>query len=72
MVETWGEVPEYSGRGRPPTAKKAQPQWNLIQVIKHRSGGRLTDVTYKVIYGDPEEVCNLIWESIHPILRGRT
>jgi len=69
MVETRGEVPEYSGRGRPPTAKKAQPQWNLIQVIKHRSGGRLTDVTYKVIYGDPEEVCNLMWEHTSYIER---
>ena len=23
MLETWGKVPEYSGRGRPPTRKKA-------------------------------------------------
>ena len=25
MVETWGQVPEYSGQGRPPMRKQAQP-----------------------------------------------
>ena len=29
-------------------------------MIKHRSGGRLTGVTYKVVFGDPEEVCDLM------------
>jgi hypothetical protein len=60
MVKTWGDVPEYSGRGRPPTAKQARPQWNLIQIVKHRSGGRLKGITHKVVYGDPEKVCNLM------------
>ena len=56
MVETWGKVPEYTGRGRPPTRKQAQSDWHYLQVIKHRSGSRLTGVTVKVIYGDPEQV----------------
>ncbi len=42
MVETWGQVPEYTGQGRPPTRQQAQPGWHYLQVIKHRSGGRLT------------------------------
>jgi hypothetical protein len=62
MVETWGRVPEYSGRGRPPTRKQAQPDWHYLQVIKHRSGSRLTGITIKVVYGDPEEVRDLLGE----------
>jgi hypothetical protein len=62
MVETWGRVPEYPGRGRPPTRKRAQPDWHYLQVVKHRSGSRLTGITLKVVYGDPEEVCKLLGE----------
>ena len=60
MVETWGQVPEYSGQGRPPTQKQAQPGWQYLQVVKHRSGGRLVGITIKVVYGDPEEVQALL------------
>ena len=60
MVETWGRVPDYSGRGRPPTRKHPQPDWHYLQVVKHRSGNRLTGVTIKVIYGDPDEVESLL------------
>jgi len=56
MVNTWGQVPEYAGRGRPPTRRQAGADWQLLQVIKHRSGYRLVGLTIKVVYGDPEEV----------------
>ena len=56
LVDTWGQVPEYQGVGRPPTVKRPQPDWQYLQVIKTRSGSRLTGVTIKVIYGDPEIV----------------
>lgn len=62
MVETWGKIPEYSGRGRPPTCKQARPDWYYLQVVKQRSGSRLTGVTIKVVYGDLEEVCKLLGE----------
>jgi hypothetical protein len=62
MVKTWGQVPEYSGQGRPPTRKRPQPGWQYLQVVKHRSGSRLTGITIKVVYGDPEEVCGLLGE----------
>jgi hypothetical protein len=62
MVETWGQVPEYSGQGRPPTRKRPQPGWQYLQVVKHRSGSRLTGITIKVVYGDPEEVRDLLGE----------
>jgi hypothetical protein len=60
MVETWGKVPEYAGRGRPATQKQAQPGWHYVQVIKYRTGYRLTGVTIKVVYGDEEEVLDVL------------
>ncbi|MHB8118881.1 MAG: hypothetical protein ACYDHX_09150 [Methanothrix sp.] len=56
MLETWGKLPEYSGLGRPPTRKQPQPGWKCLQLIKHRSGGRITGITYRVVYGDLKEV----------------
>jgi hypothetical protein len=60
MLETWGKLPEYSGRGRPPTRKQSQKEWKCLQVTKHRSGGRLIGITYRVVYGDLKEVRNLM------------
>lgn len=60
MLETWGKLPDYSGRGRPPTRKQPQKEWKCLQVTKHRSGGRLIGITYRVVYGDPKEVRDLM------------
>ena len=60
LLATWGVVPEYRGRGRPPSCPRAQKDWQYLQVIKHRSGSRLIGVTIKVVYGDEEEVCKLL------------
>ena len=62
MVETWGKVPQYKGRGRHPTKKKAQPGWQYLQVIKKRSGYRLTGVSIRVVYGTSEDVIALLGE----------
>lgn len=56
MLETWGKVPEYGGRGAPPTLPKPGKDWQFLQVIKKRKGGKLESVRIKVIYGDQEEV----------------
>lgn len=60
MLDTWGKIPEYSGRGRPPTRKQPQPEWKCLQITKYRSGGRLIGITYRVVYGDPKEVTDLM------------
>ena len=60
MLETWGKLPNYSGRGRPPTRKHPQKEWKCLQVTKHRSSGRLIGITYQVVYGDPKAVRNLM------------
>jgi len=36
MIEVYGKVPEYTGRGRPPTLKKPCADWEYIQAIKER------------------------------------
>jgi hypothetical protein len=56
LVDTWGQVPPYGGRGRPPSCKQAQPDWQYVQVVKERAGNRVTGVHIKVVYGDPTEV----------------
>jgi hypothetical protein len=60
LVETWGQVPDYNGVGRPPTVKRPQPEWQYLQVVKTRSGSRLIGVTIKVIYGDPTTVPDIV------------
>jgi len=49
LLETWGQVPDDSGVGRPPSVKRPQPEWQYLQVVKTRSGSRLIGVTIKVI-----------------------
>jgi hypothetical protein len=60
LLETWGEVPAYQGRGRPPTQKQPQPEWQYVQVIKERSGSRVVAVYISVVYGDPQAVLELM------------
>lgn len=60
MLATWGQVPEYAGRGRPPTQKQPGPDWQYLQVVKEHSGSRLIAVHTQVIYGDPQEVRPLL------------
>jgi hypothetical protein len=60
LLQTWGEVPEYRGRGRPPTVKRPQPEWQYLQVIKNRSGSRLRRVSIKVVYGQADEVISRV------------
>jgi hypothetical protein len=56
MLEIWGQVPDYSGRGRPASLPKPGKDWQYLQVVKHRRGNRLVGVQIRVVYGDPEEV----------------
>ena len=63
MVEVYGKVPEYPGRGRPPTRKRPQPDWQYLQVVKKRENGRVVGVRLRVIYGDKEQVLQLLGSS---------
>ena len=64
MIDVYGQVPEYLGRGRPPTRKQPQPGWQYLQFIKHRDAhGRLRETELKVVFGQPEEVLALFGKS---------
>jgi hypothetical protein len=60
MLQTWGQVPQYSGRGRPPSRQQAQACWQYLQVVKHRQGQRVTQVNIQVVYGVPEQVIEML------------
>ena len=63
MVEVYGKVPEYGGRGRPPTLKRPVSGWQYLQVIKKRKNGRVVGTRLRVIYGNQEEVLKLLGQS---------
>ena len=56
MVQTWGQLPDSGGRGRPATLPKPGKDWQSLQVVKKRQGRRLVRVQIRVVSGDPEEV----------------
>jgi hypothetical protein len=53
LVEVYGQVPPYKGRGRPPTRKQPGDGWHYTQMVKQRDDeGHLIGVDIRVIYGD--------------------
>lgn len=63
LVEVWGKVPEYKGKGRPPTKKRPGADWQYLQMVKQRENGRVIGVKAKSIYGDEREVVELLGKS---------
>jgi hypothetical protein len=64
MIEVYGVVPEYSGRGRPPTKKKAGSDWVYLQMVKQRDErGRLQGIKLRVVFGKKSEVIALLGKS---------
>lgn len=64
MIEVYGLVPEYGGRGRPPTRKRAQPGWQYLQMVKIRDEhGKFQGTKLRVIFGTKAEVLELLGKS---------
>lgn len=64
MVAVYGIVPEYGGRGRPPTRKKPGPDWMYLQMVKQRDErGRFQGTKLRVIFGTKTEVVELLGKS---------
>ena len=64
MVAVYGLVPEYRGRGRPPTRKKPAPDWQYLQMVKQRDEqGRFQGTKLRVIFGTKAEVIELLGKS---------
>lgn len=62
LIEVYGKVPPYKGRGRPPTKKQPQPGWQYLQVAKQRENGRVIGTETRVIYGDKRRTPALLGE----------
>jgi hypothetical protein len=53
LLEVFGQVPAYRGRGRPPTRKQPAAGWHYAQMVKQRDAqGNLLGINERVIYGD--------------------
>jgi len=64
MIEVYGRVPEYSGRGRPPTRKKPGADWLYLQMVKQRDEyGRFAGTKLKAIFGSLDNVIQLLGET---------
>jgi hypothetical protein len=57
MVEVYGLVPDYRGRGRPPTRKKPGTDWLYVQMVKQRDErGRFAGTKLNAVFGSLGEV----------------
>jgi len=64
MVAVYGLVPEYGGRGRPPTRKKPGSDWMYLQMVKQRDEhGRFQGTKLRVIFGTKTEGVALLGKS---------
>ena len=64
MLEVYGIVPQYCGRGRPPTRPKPGKDWLYLQMVKQRDEhGRLQGVELKAIWGSKAELIELLGKS---------
>ena len=72
MIEVYGKVPEYCGRGRPPTRKKPGFDWVYLQMVKQRDEhGRFQGIKLRAIYGSRSEVVALLGKSTAYIERSQ-
>ncbi len=64
MVEVYGKIPEYSGRGRPPAKKQPQPDWKYLQIVKERNHkGGFLGTRLKAVYGGLQDPVGLLGKS---------
>ena len=64
MIQVYGVVPEYSGRGRPATRKRARPGWLYLQMVKQRDErGRVKGIKLREVFGTKSEVLALLGKS---------
>jgi hypothetical protein len=64
LLAVYGLVPEYAGRGRPPSRPKPGKDWRYLQMVKQRDEhGRLQSVKLKAIWGQKAELIELLGKS---------
>ena len=53
LVQVYGQLPVYTGRGRPPSRRQPGSDWHYTQMVKQRDPkGNFTGVEVRVIYAD--------------------
>jgi hypothetical protein len=66
LVQVYGRVPDYQGRGRPPTIKRPQAGWHYTQMVKQRDdNGNLIGIKVRVIYGDETTLARTGEHTVH-------
>jgi hypothetical protein len=66
LVQVYGRVPDYQGRGRPPTRKQPQAGWHYTQMVKQRDdNGNLIGIKVRVIYGDKTTLARTGEHTVH-------
>ncbi len=64
ILAVYGRVPEYGGRGRPPTRPKPGTDWRYLQMVKQRDAhGHLEAIRLRAIWGQKEELIDLLGKS---------
>ncbi len=72
MIEVYGGVPPYQGRGRPPTRKRPGHDWMYVQMVKQRHPhGRFQGTRPRVVFGSPSEALALLGASTAYIERSQ-
>jgi hypothetical protein len=64
ILAVYGLIPQYCGRGRPPSRPKAGQDWRYLQMIKHRDKrGRLEKIELRAVWGNLDDLIQLLGES---------
>jgi hypothetical protein len=64
ILAVYGLIPEYIGRGRPPSRPKPGQDWRDLQRVKQRDEhGRLLKVELRAIWGRKAELIELLGKS---------
>ncbi|HEV2124561.1 MAG TPA: hypothetical protein VGW38_17545 [Chloroflexota bacterium] len=57
LIEVYGRVPPYQGRGRPPRKKRPVETWQYLQLVKRGDArGRVVGTEARVVFGEPDRV----------------
>ena len=64
ILAVYGLIPDYGGRGRPPTRPQPGKDWRYLQMVKQRDAhGHLEGIELRAIWGPKDELIALLGKS---------